>query len=58
MARRTITIEFKTVAAKLVSEQIYTQTEAAQSLGVDAASIRYWIKLHAPTLKGSPIAPN
>lgn len=40
MARRTFTIGFKTAAAKLVTEQGYTQTKAAQSLGVDAASIR------------------
>ena len=57
MARRTFTIEFKTAAAKLVTEQGYTQTKAAHSLGVDAASIRGWIKLYAPALNGSSVAP-
>lgn len=53
MARRTFTTEFKTAAAKLVTEQGYTQKQAAESLGVDRASIRLWIKLYAPTLNGS-----
>ena len=57
MARRTFTTEFKTAAAKLVTEQGYTQHKAALSLGVDAASIRAWIKLYAPVLHGSPVAP-
>ena len=44
MARRAFTTDFKTAAAKLVTEQGYTQKRAAESLGVDAASIRAWIK--------------
>ena len=44
MARRTFTTDFKTAAAKLVTEQGYTQKKAAESLGVDAASIRAWIR--------------
>jgi transposase-like protein len=47
MARRTFTTEFKTGAAKLVAEQGYTQRQAAQSLGFDPASIRYWSNLQA-----------
>jgi transposase len=57
MARRTFTIEFKTAAAKLVTEQGYTQQKAAHSLGVDAASIRSWIRLYAPTPIASSKAP-
>ena len=57
MARRTFTTEFKTSAAKLVTEQGYSQQKAAHSLGVDAASIRAWIKLYAPNRNGSSVAP-
>lgn len=58
MARRTFTIEFKTAAAKLVTEQGYTQRKAAENLGVDVASLRCWIKLYAPALDKSATATN
>jgi transposase len=48
MSRRKFTTEFKVSAAQLVTEQGYTQKQAAESLGVDPASIRYWIKLYTP----------
>ena len=57
MARRTFTTEFKTAAARLVTEQGYSRKEAAQSLGVDAASIRAWIRLDSPVHHGCPAAP-
>lgn len=44
MGRRIYTREFKVSAVKLIQEQGYTVVEAAKSLGVDAASIRYWLK--------------
>ena len=44
MGRRIYTREFKISAVKLVNEQGYTAVEAAKSLGVDAASIRNWLK--------------
>ena len=44
MAKRKFTREFKESAVKLVQEQGYTVPEAAHSLGVDQASIRYWLK--------------
>ena len=44
MGRRSFSREFKLSAVKLVQEQGYTVLEAAKSLGVDAASIRGWIK--------------
>ena len=44
MARRTFTREFKVSAVRLVTEQGYSVREAAKSLGVDQASIRYWMK--------------
>jgi transposase len=47
MSRCTFTTEFKTGAAKLMTEQGYTQKQAAQNLGVDPASIRSWIKLYS-----------
>jgi transposase len=57
MARRKFTTDFKTSAAKLVTEQGYTQAKAAESLGVDAASIRSWIRLYAPAVNGSTPPP-
>ena len=44
MARRKFTREFKLSAVKLVNEQGYTIPQAAKSLGVDANSVRYWVK--------------
>jgi transposase len=44
MAKRRFTREFQESACKLVSEQGYTVAEAAKSLGVDAGSIRNWLK--------------
>ena len=47
MSRRRFTREFKVSAAKLVNEQGYTVSEAARSLGIDAGSIRGWLKKFA-----------
>ena len=44
MAKRTFSVEFKESAVKLVTERGYTVPEAAKSLGVDANSIRGWLK--------------
>lgn len=44
MSRRTYSREFKVSAVKLVTEQGYTVSGAAKSLGVDASLIRYWRK--------------
>jgi transposase len=44
MPKRKYTPEFKESAVKLVNERGYTVTEAAKSLGVDANSIRGWLK--------------
>ena len=49
MSRRKYSREFKVSAAKLVSEQGYTVSEAAKSLGVDPNSIRGWIKQFTST---------
>jgi len=43
-ARRKFTREFKISAVKLVNEQGYSPPQAARSLGVDAASVREWVK--------------
>ena len=53
MPRRTYTQEFKQAAAKLVTEQGYTPNKAAQSLGVDRASIASWVR----QLGGDPARP-
>ena len=44
MAKRTFSVEFKESAVKLVTDRGYTVVEAAKSLGVDANSIRGWLK--------------
>jgi transposase len=44
MARRKYTREFKVSAVQLVNEQGYSPGQAAKSLGVDANSVRYWVK--------------
>ena len=44
MAKRTFSVEFKESAVKLVKERGYTVVEAAKSLGVDASSLRGWLK--------------
>src|SRR3954467_8165647 len=40
--RRTYTVEFKTEAVKLVTEQGYSVAEAARSLGISENLIRNW----------------
>ena len=43
--------EFKNAAAKLVREQGYSVSKAAESLGVDPGSIRRWVRLFSgPTV--------
>ena len=44
MGRRTYSREFKLSAVGLVQQQGYTVVEAAKSLGIDAASLRGWLK--------------
>jgi transposase len=44
MSRKVYPREFKVSAVKLVQEKKCTISEAARDLGVDAASIRNWLK--------------
>jgi transposase len=44
MARRTFNREFKISAVRLVTQQGYSVADAAKSLGVDASSVRDWLK--------------
>jgi transposase len=44
MARRKFTREFKISAVKLIQEQGYSPAQAARSLGVDATSVRGWLR--------------
>lgn len=43
MKKRRYTVEFKTEAVKLVTEQKYSQSEAASSLGVPVKNLQRWI---------------
>lgn len=45
------TIEFKQEAVKLVTEQGYTQSEAARSLGINSKNICRWVN----ESKGRPL---
>ena len=47
MARRTFNREFKISAVQLVTQQGYSVADAAKSLGVDASSVRDWLKRFA-----------
>jgi transposase len=47
MGRRIFSREFKVSAVKLVQEQGYSVVEASKSLGVDAASVRGWLKKYS-----------
>lgn len=44
MSKRKFSLEFKQSAVKLVQERGYTVAEASKSLGVDANSLRGWLK--------------
>jgi len=44
MSRRKFSREFKLSAVQLVNQQGYSIAEAAKSLGVDPASMRYWVE--------------
>jgi transposase len=44
MPRKLYSREFKESAVKLVHEQGYSAAEAGKSLGIDPATIRYWLK--------------
>ena len=46
--------EFKISAVKLVSEQGYTITEAAKSLGIEPNTLRDWMKKFAPAPENMP----
>ena len=43
MSKNKYTKEFKLGAVKLVTEQGYTQAEAAKNLGVDAKNLSRWV---------------
>jgi transposase-like protein len=44
MGRKTFSREFKISAVGLVQQQGYTVVQAAKSLGIDATSLRGWLK--------------
>jgi len=44
MGRRKFSREFKISAVSLVQQQGYSVAEAAKSLGIDATSLRGWLK--------------
>jgi transposase len=53
MPRRRYSREFKESAVKLVYEQGYAAIEAAKSLGIDPATLRFWLKKNPPPVQGT-----
>jgi len=53
MPRRRYSREFKESAVKLVYEQGYAPVEAAKSLGIDPATLRFWLKKNPPPAQGA-----
>jgi transposase-like protein len=53
MPRRRYSREFKESAVKLVYEQGYAPSEAAKSLGIDPATLRFWLKKNPPPVQGA-----
>ena len=53
--RRSFTREFKISAVQLVNQQGYSIPEAAESLGVDPASVRGWVAKFGG--EAGPLAP-
>jgi transposase len=51
--RRLYTDEFKREAVKLVTEQGYTQAEAARSLGIHANLLRNWRRKFTLEMEGT-----
>ncbi len=56
MTPKTYNDEFKASAAKLVREQGYSVSKAANSLGVDPSSIRRWVRIFAAPIIVPPDA--
>jgi transposase len=54
MARRRYTREFKFSAVQLVNEQGYSPSQAAKSLGVDPASVRWWVRKYSSEVGMAP----
>lgn len=48
MARRTYSLDFKTSATKLVTEQGRGLKDAATSLGVAPSTMQYWVRRFGP----------
>jgi transposase len=46
MARKVYAAEFRRSAVALVVDQNYTVKQAAESLGIDGGTLRFWLKQH------------
>jgi transposase len=58
MARHTYSLDFKTSAAKLVTEQGRGPKDVAQSLGVPTSTLRYWVQRFGTPAAPRPQPPN
>ncbi|MFG0249436.1 MAG: transposase, partial [Phycisphaeraceae bacterium JB051] len=58
MPRQRYNQEFRLSAVRLVTEQGYTINQAAQSLSVDASTVRVWVKKFGPQATDVPEHPD
>jgi transposase len=53
-SRRKYNVEFKKAAVELINVKGYTLAEAAESLHVDASTLRLWLKKFASQIPAAP----
>jgi transposase len=58
MAKRTYSLDFKTSAAKLVTEQGRGTKDVANSLGVAPSTLQYWVRRFGTPAAARPQAPD
>ena len=58
MARQTYSLDFKTSAAKLVTEQGRGLKDAATSLGVAPSTLQYWVRRFGTPAAARPLPPD
>jgi transposase len=52
--RRKYSVDFKKAAVELINVKGYTLAEAAESLHVDAGTLRLWLKKYGTQIPASP----
>jgi transposase len=58
MAKRTYSLDFKTSAARLVTEQGRGPKDVATSLGVAPSTLQYWVRRFGSPAAARPLPPD